>query len=375
MRKSRYKKVKNIRFILLSAFLLYQGLFSQVQVEEKKTVIPTWELGLSEENPAFPGTFANHQINRKTHPYPYKVNLTQNKVDREYLGYWQENEFIQVLITLEMGGRLYGAKDKSNNHNFFYWQPTVKPALVGLTGEWVSGGTEWNFPSSHRHTSFSPVSHRVVHNQDGSKTVRVGETEWVNGLRWIVGTTVFPGKSVIEAKIRLMKATSLNHSFYMWATTAQNINKNVKLIYPTRFMTNHGETQYNIWPVENGKDFSLWKNTANARNYFSVDKGGFFGSYDLAKNVGTAIIGNESIVIGKKFWTWGTSPSGSIWDTILSDGKGPYIEPQAGAYANNQPDFHWIEPEDLKSFSLYFLPVKSIGAYKYANENKAFNME
>ena len=375
MIQHKLKNTKHLKFLLIGVFLVCQGLSAQVQVEKKNTVIPTWEIGPSEKNPAFPGTFANHQKNRKIYPYPYKVNLTQNKVDKEYLGYWLENEFIQVLITPEMGGRLYGAKDKTNNHNFFYWQPTVKPALVGLTGAWVSGGVEWNFPSSHRHTSFSPVSHRVVDNPDGSKTVWVGETEWVFGLRWIVGTTIYPGKSVIEAKVRLMNPTPLNHSFYMWTTTAQNANKNVKLIYPTKYMTDHGETQYSNWPIENGKDLSLWKNTPNARSYFSVDKGGFFGSYDIEKNAGTAIVANENIVIGKKFWTWGTSPSGRIWDTILADGEGPYIEPQAGSYATNQPDFRWIAPEDLKSFSLYFFPVKGIGAYKYANENGALNIE
>lgn len=363
--------VLTMLIICLAARLVH----GQTTATEEVITIPTWELGAAEVHPVFPGTFAGYHTNRKIYPYPYKVNLTQQVSDKEYIACWLENEFVKVLITPEIGGRLYGAKDKTNDHNYMYWQPTVKPALIGLTGAWVSGGIEWNYPSSHRHTSFSPVSYRTVENADGSKTVWVGETERVYGLRWIVGTTIYPGKSVLEAKIRLMNPGSLQHSFYMWATTAQNANENTQLIYPTKLMTNHGEERYNHWPVHEGMDLSFWKNTPNARSYFSVDKGGFFGSYDVKKNVGTAIVGNEHIMIGKKFWTWGTSPSGRIWDHILSDGEGPYIEPQAGMYASNQPDFHWIVPQELKSFSLFFFPVKGIGSYKYANQNGALNLE
>ncbi len=342
---------------------------------EEKIIIPTYKLGPAEQNPAFPGTIANLQSEKKIYPYPLKDKLSFEKKDAEYTACWLENEFIKVLVTPEIGGKLYGAKDKTNNHNFFYWQPTVKPALVALTGAWVSGGIEWNFPSAHRYTTFSPVSYRLMKNKDGSKTVWVGETEWVYGQRWIVGLTMYPGKSVIEAKIRLLNPTALPYSFYMWATTTQNANENVQLIYPTRIMTNHGKSKYMHWPVENGIDYSWWKNTPNARSYFAVEKGGFFGSYDHHKQAGTVITGNPNIMIGKKFWTWGTSPSGRIWDVILSDGEGPYVEPQAGIFSDNQPDFHWLQPLESKSFSLYFFPVKDIGAFKTANINGALNLE
>ena len=45
---------------------------------------------------------------------------------------------------------------------------------------------------------------------------------------------------------------------------------------------------------------------------------------------------------GKKLWTWGAGPSGRIWEDILTEGGGPYFEPQAGAFSDNQPDFHWM---------------------------------
>lgn len=348
---------------------------AQVKMWEEQQVIPTWEIGPPEKHPAFPETIANHFSDRKVYPYPYKDILTKKETDKIYQTCWLENEFIRVLITPEIGGKLYGAKDKTNDYNFFYWQPTVKPALIGLTGAWVSGGIEWNFPTGHRNTTFSPVSYRLMDNEDGSKTVWTGETEWVFGMRWIVGITIFPNKSVIEAKIRLLNPTPLQHSYYSWTTTATHANENYQLIYPTDIMTDHGYHHYYHWPEHEGVDISWWKNIPNASSYFAHEPGGFFGGYDHGKQAGTVICGNEHIMIGKKFWTWGTSPSGRIWDWILSDGGGPYAEPQAGSYSDNQPDFHWMTPGDIKSFSLFFFPVKEIGLFKQANKHGALNLE
>jgi tetratricopeptide (TPR) repeat protein len=361
--------------ILLFCLLAISFVSSQVKIWEEPLIIPTWEIGPSEKNAIFPWTFVNIRREKQTYPYPYKEILTNNKIDKSYNACWLENEFIKVLVTPEIGGKLYGAKDKTNNYNFFYWQPTVKPALIGMTGAWISGGIEWNFPTGHRPSSFSKVSHQLVENSDGSKTIWVGETELVYRMRWIVGITLHPNKSVIEAKVRLMNPTSLSHSYYMWATAATNTNEYYQAIYPTRMMTDHFKYEYYHWPVHDGLDISWWKNVPNATSFFSVELADFFGWYDHGKQTGTITTGDKHIIIGKKLWTWGTSPFGRLWDRILSDGEGPYVEPQAGAYADNQPDYHWLEPGEVKAFSYFYYPVRDIGPYKQANINGALNLE
>lgn len=364
------------RFVPL--FLVWVGALSggvtaasDVRVWEEELIIPTWLIGPPEVNPTFEWSSGRSDV----YPYPYQEILTSEKVNKTYRACWLENEFIKVLVLPEIGGRLHGAKDKTNDYHFFYWQPTIKPGLVGMTGAWISGGIEWNFPHGHRPTCFSPVQYRLLENPDGSKTVWVGETEWVLRMRWIVGLTVYPGKSVIEAKVRLLNPTSLRHSFQMWATTATNANVNYEAVFPTRLMTGHGKKEYWHWPVDHGVKISWWKNVPNATSYFAVETGDFFGAWDYGKRAGTIITGNRHIVVGKKFRTWGTAPVGRMWETKLTDGEGPYLEPQAGAYSDNQPDYHWIEPGDVKSYSHFFYPVKDIGVFKYANVNGALNLE
>jgi Flp pilus assembly protein TadD len=140
-------------------------------------------------------------------------------------------------------------------------------------------------------------------------------------------------------------------------------------------MTNHNRESFTNWPISKGDDISWWKNIANASSYFAEDIGSFFGGYNHNQEAGTAFVGNKHLMIGKKFWSWGASPSGRLWDWVLSDGGGPYVEPQAGFYTDNQPDFHWLNPGEIRDFSLYFFPVKGIGAFKKANINGALNLE
>jgi tetratricopeptide (TPR) repeat protein len=370
------KLMKTPKLLLIVSFLMAFApigitCFGQVRVWEEELTLPTWLIDSPEVNP----TFAWSSTRQEVYPYPYKETLTNKKSEATYRACWLENEYIKVLILPDIGGRLHGAQDKTNGYNFFYWQPTIKPALVGMTGAWISGGIEWNFPHGHRPTGFSRVQYRLVENSDGSKTVWVGEPELVHRMRWIVGLTVYPGKSVIEAKVRLMNSSPLRHSFQMWATTAVNANDDYQAVFPTRVMTGHGKHEYFHWPVDKGVDISWWKNVPNAASFFAVEPGEFFGGYDNGKKAGTVITGDQNIVNGKKFWTWGTSPSGRIWETILTEGEGPYLEPQAGAYSDNQPDYHWIEPGEIKVYSHYFFPVRDIGPFKMANTNGALNLE
>ncbi len=348
---------------------------AQVKVWEEPVVIPTLKVGQLSEHPTFKAEIDMRADDDQIYPYVYNYKITNEYEDRSYKGCYLENEYIKVLVTPEIGGKLYGAVDKTNGYNFFYWQPTVKPALISLTGPWVSGGIEWCFPSGHRQTGFQEIGYRLTENSDGSKTIWVGETEWVHGLRWLVGLTAYPGKSLLEAKVRLMNPENMPESQYMWAVAATHADSSYQLIYPTEQMTDHNRASFTNWPISKGNDISWWKNIANASSYFAEDIGSFFGGYNHNQEAGTAFVGNKHLMTGKKFWSWGASPSGRLWDWVLSDGGGPYVEPQAGFYTDNQPDFHWLNPGEIRDFSLYFFPVKGIGAFKKANINGALNLE
>lgn len=100
-----------------------------------------------------------------------------------YHAVWLENEYLRVMVLPELGGRIHRALDKTNGYDFVYYNHVVKPALVGLTGPWISGGIEFNWPQHHRPTTFSPVDYRVAEHDDGSVTAYVGETDKMYGTK------------------------------------------------------------------------------------------------------------------------------------------------------------------------------------------------
>lgn len=302
--------------------------------------------------------------------YPYTMldRLTNVKGSGTYNAIYLENEYVKALVLPEIGGRLHGAQDKTNGYQFFYNQTVIKPALIGLTGAWISGGIEWNFPVGHRPTGFRDTDWKMVVNPDSSKTVWVGETDRVTGMRWSVGITVHPGRNWIETKVRLYNCTPYMQRFQYWATSAVRATPNYQAVYPTEIMTGHGKQEYYHWPVSKGVDISFWKNIPPASSYFAVDsKSDFFGGYSPEEKAGMVHFGDHQIVRGKKLWTWGTAPAGRLWEKLLTDSDLPYFEPQAGGYSDNQPSLFWIQPGETKIFSHFWFPTRDIGVYNFAN--------
>ena len=139
-----------------------------------------------------------------------------------------------MLVLPEIGGRVHGALDKTNGYKWLYWQPTIKPGLISMTGAWISGGIEWNFPHGHRPSGFMPVDHRVVKHDDGSATVWVGETEPVYRMRWLIGLTLFPGRSYLRADYVFVNPTDHRHPFQFWATGATHAERVLAGAVPRR---------------------------------------------------------------------------------------------------------------------------------------------
>ena len=77
---------------------------------------------------------------KRIYPYAIQDHLTPDKVDKEYTSLVLENDFLELAVLPEIGGRLFSAVDKTNDYDFFYRQDVIKPALVGLAGPWISGG-------------------------------------------------------------------------------------------------------------------------------------------------------------------------------------------------------------------------------------------
>lgn len=358
-----------------------------VTVREVNEVIPTYEAGPPDPNPMFYFGRVSQGAEGRTYPYPLYDNLTNRKVDKTYRLVYLENEYLKIGIAPEIGGRVFSGVDKTNGYNFFYRQHVIKPALIGLIGAWISGGIEWNIPHHHRASTFIPVQYRIEENADGSKTVWTGELEVRHRMRWAVGYTLRPGVSYLQVDVRILNRTPLVNTMLAFANVAVNANENYQIIFPpsTEYVTHHHKREFTTWPLATtpyggvdwkGEDVSWYKNHIQANSMFAWNYwDDFFAGYDHGAKAGTMSIADHHIAPGKKFWTWGSGPRGRMWDRILTDDDGPYVELMVGAYSDNQPDYSWLQPIDSRVLTMYWYPFREIGGVKNANLQAAANLD
>ena len=359
---------------IISSCLISQGQ-SSVTITEQPLVIPTYLAGPPDPNPMFYFGKQSQGAEGRIYPYSLYDNLTNKKSDKTYQLVYLENEYVKIGILPEIGGRLFSAVDKTNNYDFVYQQHVIKPALIGLTGAWISGGIEWNIPHHHRASTFIPVQWSKEEHADGSKTIWVGELEVRHRMRWAVGYTLRPGSSVLECSVRIINRTPMVNTMLCFANVAVQINDNYQVIFPpsTQWSTGHSKRSFSPWPVTDNVDVSWYKNNKTPASWFAVNyEDDFVAGYDHGKNTGIMTIADHNIIPGKKFFTWGKD---NMWDKILTDNDGPYLEIMVGAYSDNQPDYSWLQPFEERSFEMSWYPFRGIQGVKKANLDAAVNLD
>lgn len=361
--------MRKIFVVLLIGFSLSALLAAEVRVSEVQMVIPTYITGPDDPNPPL--------WNQRVYPYPMQTDITREKKDKTHKVVVLENDYIKVLILPDIGGRILAALDKTNDDfDFIYYNHVIKPGLVALRGAWLSGGIEWNFPTlGHTVNTFSPVNYRILENEDGSKTCVVGTEEWVRRMKWEVFITLYPDRSYFKTTIRLYNRTLTHNNAYFWANAATHAWEDTRVVFPsTDFTYGGGRGMTRPWPIYNGKDVSWYKNTLSAADYFCGTPGDYNGAYNYDHDNGTVHYGDRYESPGKKFWTWGTAPSGMIWEDLLTDTDGQYIEVQAGRLLT-QGDTWIIEPHMVEQWDEWWYPVKNMHGFVKANPDAAVNLE
>jgi len=359
-----------------------------VSAWEDTVVLPTYPPPAPDPNPMFLEKRANQGSSGRIYPNPFTDRLSGDKTDKSYRAVFLENEYVQVMVLPELGGRIFAGLDKTNGYDFFYRQRVIKPALIGLFGPWISGGVEFNWPQHHRPSTFMPVDCALDEHADGSRTVWLSEHEPLGRTKGMVGVCLYPGKALIETQVRLYNRTPYPQTFLWWANVAVHTNEQYQVVFPPDVtgVTYHARQFMASFPIargfyghldfNGGVDITWYKNIPQPTSFFALEsRYDFFGGYDHGRAAGLVNVANHHISPGKKFFTWGNGAFGLAWQHNLSDADDPYLELMAGVCTDNQPDFSWLQPYETKAFSQYWYPIQKIGPAKNANRYVAVNLE
>lgn len=360
----------------------------EVKAWQELVKIPTYKIGDPDKNPMFLEKRVYQGSSGVVYPHPVIDKVYDEKEDKEWTALFLENEYLKVMILPELGGRIQMAYDKTNDYHFIYYNQVIKPALVGLAGPWISGGIEFNWPQHHRPSTFDATDFMIEEHNDGSKTVWVNEYEIMFRTKCALGFTLHPGKAYIELHAKLHNRTPFPQTFLWWANPAVAVDEHYQSVFPpdVHAVYDHGKRDVSSFPVATGTyykvdyspgtDISIYTDIPVPTSYMAVNSEfNFVGGYHHQKKAGMIHVADHHISPGKKQWTWGNGEFGKAWDRQLTDEDGPYFELMCGVYTDNQPDFSWIMPNEVREFRQYFMPYKNIGYVKNASIDAMVNFE
>src|SRR5690348_16998390 len=361
---------------------------ASVRIWTQEITLPTYLVGEPNPNPMFLDKRVYQGSSGRVYPYPVIDRISDEKLDERHTVVFLENEYLKLMVMPGLGGRIQSAYDKTNNYPFIYHNRVIKPALVGLAGPWLSGGIEFNWPQHHRPGTYCPVHHAITRNDGGSMTLWLSEIEPMWHLNGTLGMTLYPGKAFLEISIRLFNATPLRQSFHLWTNPAVHVNDQYQSVFPpdVQAVYDHGKRDVSTFPIARGEyykvdysrgvDISWYKNIPVPTSYMAAESDyDFVGGYDHGKQAGMLHVADHHVIPGKKQWVWGCGDFGQAWDRNLTDEDGPYAELMCGVFADNQPDFSWLQPFEEKETKQYFFPYKGIGYVRNATVQAAVSLE
>ena len=354
--------------------------------------IPTYPIPDPDRHPMFFEKRVYQGSSGRVYPLPFVSRLSDDKINQPWDIWTLENDWIRIELMPELGGRIWRGLDKTNDYDFFYHQPVVKPALVGLAGPWLSGGVEFNWPQHHRPATYLPTDCHLEEHDDGSRTLWMSDHDPMSHLKGTHGITVYPDSSRIDLKARLYNRTPIRQTFLWWANVAAEVHDRYQSFFPpdVQHVADHAVRAMSGFPIANnhyygvdyrpGTDLSWYNNIPVPTSYMITKSAyGFFGGYDHNADGGFVHVANRHISPGKKQWTWGNHEFGWAWDRELTDPNAhgdcpPYVELMAGVYTDNQPDFSYLLPYETKTFTQSWWPIRDIGVAHQANRDYAAHL-
>ncbi|MEO6289278.1 MAG: DUF5107 domain-containing protein, partial [Ginsengibacter sp.] len=323
----------------------------------------------------------------KIYPYFRFDGYTDKPVQKEWKVVELENDYLRVMILPGIGGKIWAAIEKSTGKSFIYYNHVVKFRDVAMRGPWTSGGIEPNYGIiGHTPNCATPVDYMTISRPDGSVSCIVGVLDLLTRTSWKIDINLAKDKAYFTTSSFWYNASPFEQPYYTWMNTGIKAREDLQFVYPgTKYLGHEGE--YSDWPInkKNGKDISWYRNNdfGGYKSYHVFGKyTDFFGGYWHNDDFGMGRYSNHDAKPGKKLWIWGLSQQGMIWEKLLSDTDGQYVEVQSGRLFNQAasgstltPFKHiGFTPHSTDVWTEYWFPVVKTKGFVAANNYGALNI-
>jgi hypothetical protein len=298
-----------------------------------------------------------------------------------------ENDYVEVYVMPTDGGKVWGAIEKSTGKEFVYRNEVMKYRNISMRGPWTSGGIEFNFGYiGHNPSTCVPVDYKTVENPDGSVSCIVGSLDLPSRTKWVVEVRLPKDKAYFETYATWSNPTALPQTYYNWMTGAAVVTDDLEFTYPGSAAIGHGG-EWQTWPIKaDGRNIAWYKNNnfESSKSYHVVGEfNDFMGGYYHNSEFGFGHWALNDEMPGHKLWLWSLARDGGIWEDLLTDTDGQYMEFQAGRMFNqyggssafqtpiSQTPFN---PGLTDKWHEIWFPVKEIGGIKDVSPMGAMNV-
>lgn len=338
-------------FIIFSSFFSICAAQQPATVKEYLQSFPTY--GFSDPNPM--------PLLSPVYPYFRYDGFTDKPVQKQWKIVELSNDYIRVLITPEIGGKIWAAIEKKSGESFIYYNHTVKFRDIAMRGPWTSGGLEPNYGIiGHTPSNATPVDYITRTNEDGSASCIIGVLDLLTRTNWRIEINLPKDKAYFTTQSFWYNSTPLEQPYYHWMNLGVKAKGNLEFVFPgTKYIGHNGD--YEDWPINksNGKHINFYEQNdfGGYKSYHVFGKpADFFGAYYHDDDNGMVFYGTYDDKAGRKVWIWGLSQQGMIWEKLLTDTDGQYVEIQSGRLFNQN------------SSPSTFTPFKHIGFAPYATD-------
>ncbi|MDE2805613.1 MAG: DUF5107 domain-containing protein [Gemmatimonadota bacterium] len=351
----------------------------QARISEEVRVLDTYPFSDPDPIPILAG-------DPRLYPYHAFRGYSPTSEPREWKVVRMENDLIEVFVLPEAGGKVWGAVVKETGHEFIYRNEVMKFRDIALRGPWTSGGVEFNFGViGHTPATATPVDYTVRENADGSVSTFVGAMDLPSRTHWRVEVRLPPGKGYFETRALWYNPTPLEQPYYNWMTAAAFAQDDLELFVPGGSYLEHSGRQ-RPWPVdEAGRFLPLYRNNdfGGHKSYHVVGElNDFFGGYYHDDDYGWGHWARYEDMPGQKMWLWSLSREGGVWEELLTDTDGQYVEFQAGRlFVQYQPGDHVnpvtqaaFDPISASSWTETWFPLEGTGGLTDASREGAMHV-
>ena len=310
----------------------------------------------------------------KIYPYWRFQQFTRHAEERSWKMIVLENDYIRVKVFPEVGGKVWSIYDKADGKELFYDNDVVKFREIALRGPWTSGGIEFNYGViGHAPSCASPVDWKIEKKADGSVSCYIGVFEMLSRSHWTVEVNLPKDAAYVRTTSTWHNGSSEYQPFYSWANSGVKVSDDAVFIYPSRNAIGHNGEKLSYPISEDGLDLSRYGNQGygDSKSYHMVGSHKpFFGTYYPSEDYGVMHWSVRDEKLGRKYFTWAQSGSGSIWIDLLTDTRPQYIEMQSGKLFNQNTEESsrrssyrqmLFTPFGTDQWSDYWLPFAGIG--------------